>query len=207
MILLSLLLACGPKVPPEGSTELDVGVSGVGPVSEAPAPDGSIGPVEMPSADAPLPLGTALPFEGAPKTAAQQAFVDGEAILQEMHAAAAPKSPADSQRLAIEATEQAEAAIALFETASAEAELSLPSAARAGDAWRLAAEATRRTQPPIHVPPEGEVPFRAEVAAIAAELEAKAFDSYHVVLVSRVVDERWKAHARWAVAQLPEPPE
>lgn len=200
MLLMSLLLACGPKTPPEGSID----------ISQPEPPDTlvtpAVGPIEgpkpMPTGDGPLPLGNALPFEGAGETPAQKSFVGGEALLQQLRDLPEARNPSDSKGLAVEATKLAEQAVEQFLIAGEDAELRAPAATRTGDAYRMAAQRTRLIQPPMHVTGDGAQQYLAETEEVAQGLDKSARDAYIPVLASQAADPRWKSHARWAMAKL-----
>lgn len=199
MPLLLLLLACGPKVPPEGSTELPVDIGGVEPrVPAAPTPEPQV-------ADGPLPLGTALPEASKDNAEAHAAFLAGEETLGRLLALEAPRGDAESRELAVQAVALVEEASGHFERAAElDPTLGAYCAARTGDAWRTLARRTAQMEPPIHSSPEDQMLFREERDATAAELQGHALAAYETVLASRTVDPRWRSHARWALTQLPQ---
>ena len=174
-----LLIACGPKQPPEGSSEL---------AREIPT-----APVPMPTvAGNPMPYGV-HPFEVA-ETASEKALVAGETIVAGMDMWPAATDPATSKKRAMDLVGESERALVELRTAASQHDLADVAACRTGDALRIAATAVLETAPPV----EGaEDPLLREAAQPLIDQARAAYTS-----VLEAPDPRWSGHAQWGLGEL-----
>ena len=205
MLTLLLLMACGPKAPPAGAIDItdQVAVSGAGPDAPLPAiaplpPRGSPMP-RLVGAPLPLPLGQALPWEGAPLEAAHVAFAEGEAVLAQMAGVERPDDPAGSRRAAAALAEMAESARTRFVTASADPALICPAQARWGDALRRAAEAAGAVGPPEGLDEATLAEWRGIAEGAAEALRGQALETYEQATSICDEDSPWGRHAAWGL--------
>lgn len=198
-----VLLGCGPKKPPVGSV-----------LVEAPPPGAEVSAVEVdPDAemvedvdpvDRPVAYGTGLPWQGDAVTPEQQALARAEVLLADLERTPLARSPIESQEQAGDALDVAQEALSWLATSSRDSSLRVPSAARAGDAWRLAAQASHDVAPPMDLPLRRHPEFRAQVELAVVPLAENARAAYERVLSDLSADPTWQAHARWGLASIQE---
>jgi len=185
---LLLGLACAPRKPPEGSVEISASLQE--PVGEASAtPTGPPAPLPIPvmTGAVPLPLGVGRPWEGAASTEAQRAFVRAEDALRLMGDGLEPVMSLDE---ALGYTQRAEEVRSLLSVSSLEAELRGPSAARLGDAQRLASSACRSAVE------------AGDLEEACGPLTDGASAAYELGLEQTGDQPQWHGHITWALQDL-----
>ena len=148
--------------------------------------------------------------EGLPRSAdpgALEAMKEGEAILVALDELVPADTSEDSREQAIYVSEQADLALAWFNSAgSSDPALRAASGARAGDTWRLVWAAVKRTLPsPLLLPADASA-YMAQVDEAAAPLAESATTAYTRVLGDPMAPDVWKSHVRWGLAQLEDSP-
>ncbi|MCP4805463.1 MAG: hypothetical protein GY884_08950 [Proteobacteria bacterium] len=183
---LILSLGCPPKTPPEGSVPME-------PPMERPM-------VEMPNvAGNPLPFGTAYPFD-APATDTQQALVRADELLAGMKAWPMSDSAAGMKKRAVDIGLEGERALAELEVVGSDANLAGIGLCRAGDAWRLMAEAMADVPPPV----PGAMGYQTELDAATAPIWGHSRAAYLMALEIEGLDDRWNSHALWGLGKIEE---
>lgn len=152
----------------------------------------------------PLPLGAGHPFD-APSSPAHQALLQAEQLLASLEGQALTPSDNPSYDARLEYAQRAlktadTIAITLKECATDQS-LEPLCRIRAADANRLAAGVLDQVPPPVGAQPKA---HRAHIAEIQAPMWATARQAYTLVEGNPAANPAWRAHARWALTQLPE---
>lgn len=197
-----VLFGCGPKKPPVGSVLVEAPPAGA--VVSAVEVDPGATDAPVASVDRPLAYGNGLPWLGDAVTPEQQALLKAEALLADLERTPLPRSPIESQEQAGDALDVAQEALSWLATSSRDSSLRVPSAARAGDAWRLAAHASHGVAPPMDLPMRRHPEFRAQVELAVVPLAEKARAAYERVITDLSADPTWQSHARWGLASIEE---
>ncbi|MCK6521644.1 hypothetical protein L6R49_09420 [Myxococcota bacterium] len=177
--LLLLLLNCAAKAPPDDATPLGLGITPPPPVS-----------LEL---VAPVMPGEGRPWQGPPITAPQRAFDDAERLLARLL-----EGPASLEA----GFDVAELIIAQLSVASGDPALRAPAACRAGDTYRLLAQAALTQRLPGTMGALEASETRVALRASAEEVAALSRGAYELVLTLSDADPRWIGHARWGTKEL-----
>jgi hypothetical protein len=192
----ALILACAPKQPPPGSVDISesLGIEGAGP-----APRVEPGPVALPmpvlQGVAPLPLGSALPWEGEPTTESQRAFIAAEAGLAALNG---DLHPPLSREQATDAVDRALEIQSQLRLAALEVALAGPAAVRMGDAFRIAADYAVAVEPDPGLSEGDREAFTAAREAARVPLLEGALESYEEARGLLDPEDPWYRHAAWA---------